>query len=63
MWFLVAIAMFGASARFGDDLVDDFALPGVESQRGTDVLEGRFPNSLGHPVASSSTRTTVGSTT
>ena len=47
MWFLVAIAMFGASARFGDDLVDDFALPGVESQRGTDVLEGRFPQFAG----------------
>ena len=46
-WFLVAVAIFGASGRFGDELVDDYAVPGVESQDGTDVLEERFPEFAG----------------
>jgi putative drug exporter of the RND superfamily len=46
-WFLLALAIFAASAQFGDDLVDDYSVPGVESQEGTDVLEARFPEFAG----------------
>ena len=46
-WFVVALAVFAASAQFGDELVDDYAVPGVESQEGTDVLEERFPEFAG----------------
>jgi putative drug exporter of the RND superfamily len=46
-WFLLALAIFTASAQFGDDLVDDYSVPGVESQEGTDVLEERFPEFAG----------------
>src|SRR5262245_59866351 len=46
-WILVAFAIFGASNTFGAELVDDYSVPGVESQDGTDVLEERFPEFAG----------------
>jgi RND superfamily putative drug exporter len=46
-WLLVALAIFAASGRFGDELVDDYSVPGVESQEGTDLLEERFPEFAG----------------
>jgi RND superfamily putative drug exporter len=43
VWILVALAVFGASSRFGAGLVNNFSVPGVESQEGTDVLKEKFP--------------------
>ena len=46
-WLLVALAIFAAQGQFGDELVDDYSVPGVESQEGTDLLEERFPEFAG----------------
>jgi RND superfamily putative drug exporter len=43
VWLLVAVAVLGLHSRFGDELVDDFKVPGVESQEANDVLSQRFP--------------------
>ena len=40
---LLAVAVVAASSQFGGELVDDYKVPGVESQQGTDVLEERLP--------------------
>jgi putative drug exporter of the RND superfamily len=47
VWLLVAVAVFAAKSSFGDELVDDFKVPGVESQQGTDVLKESFPEFSG----------------
>ena len=46
-WLLVAVSVFGMKAQFGGELVDDFKVPGVESQNGTDVLKETFPEFSG----------------
>jgi putative drug exporter of the RND superfamily len=47
VWLLVAVAVFAAKSSFGDELADDFQVPGVESQEGTDVLKEHFPEFSG----------------
>ncbi len=37
-WFLVAALVIGMSARFGKDLEDSFAVPGLDSQDAVDLL-------------------------
>jgi RND superfamily putative drug exporter len=46
-WFAIAVLVFAGKAQIGGELVDDYAVPGVESQHGTDVLEERFPEFAG----------------
>jgi RND superfamily putative drug exporter len=46
-WLLVAVSVFGMKAQYGGELVDDFKVPGVESQNGTDVLKETFPEFSG----------------
>ena len=43
LWLVLAAAVFGASSSFGGELVDDFKVPGVESQQGIDTLSEKFP--------------------
>ena len=43
VWFVAVLAVFAASSRLGAGLVDNFVVPGVESQHGTDVLKEKFP--------------------
>jgi RND superfamily putative drug exporter len=37
-WLLAAVAVIAASAAFGRDLEDSFAVPGLDSQRATELL-------------------------
>ncbi|MET0695679.1 MAG: MMPL family transporter [Propionibacteriaceae bacterium] len=46
-WVLLAVAAFGVSALANGKLVDDFTIPGTESQRGIDTLSERFPQASG----------------
>src|SRR5262245_57730304 len=46
-WLVVAVAIFAASGTLGGDPVNDYTVPGVESQRATDTLSERFPDFAG----------------
>jgi RND superfamily putative drug exporter len=46
-WLLIAVSVMGVKSQFGGELVDDFKVPGVESQQGTDVLTETFPEFSG----------------
>ena len=43
-WIVFAVAMIGLSRISGGGTVDDFRVPGVESQRAVDLLKERFPD-------------------
>jgi RND superfamily putative drug exporter len=43
LWVLVAVAVLGLKAGVGGSPVDNYRVPGVESQRAEDVLTQRFP--------------------
>lgn len=43
IWVVAVVAVFGAAQSVGGSLVDEFSLPGSETQRVTDLLESRFP--------------------
>ncbi|SEQ79338.1 ATP-binding protein [Microlunatus flavus] len=47
VWLLLAVALFGLAGVTGGKLVDDFTIPGTESQRGIDTLAQRFPLASG----------------
>jgi putative drug exporter of the RND superfamily len=43
IWVVAVVAIAGAAQTVGGSLVDDFNLPGSDTQRATDLLESRFP--------------------
>ena len=43
IWLVAVVAVFGASPALGGPLVDEFSLPGSDTQRATDLLQSRFP--------------------
>ena len=46
-WCLVAVAAFAVAGIAGGQLVNDYSIPGTESQRGIDTLAQRFPQASG----------------
>ncbi|MCD9623899.1 MMPL family transporter [Rhabdothermincola salaria] len=46
-WVVVALVIGVSSRTIGGDAVDDFSVPGVESQAASDLLEERFPERSG----------------
>src|SRR5262249_29643138 len=42
VWLVAAIAVLGVQHQVGGSAIDRFRVPGVESQRATDVLQQRF---------------------
>jgi len=47
LWVVGAVAVIGLDRVAGGDPVDDFQVPGVESQAAIDLLEERFPERAG----------------
>ncbi|MCE7884332.1 MAG: hypothetical protein DYH08_10815 [Actinobacteria bacterium ATB1] len=47
VWLLVAAGIFILGRVSGGESVDDFSVPGVESQAAADLLEERFPERAG----------------
>lgn len=43
IWVVVIIGIFGAAGTVGGQLIDEFSLPGSDSQKAVDLLESRFP--------------------
>ena len=43
IWVVAIVAVLGAAQSVGGSLVDEFSLPGSDTQRVTDLLESRFP--------------------
>ena len=46
-WLLAAVLAFGLAGSTGGALVDDYTMPGTDSQAGTDLLRERFPGAAG----------------
>src|SRR5690349_14710380 len=46
-WCLIAVAAFAVAGIAGGQLVNDYSIPGTESQRGIDTLAQRFPQASG----------------
>src|SRR5262245_29264056 len=46
-WLAIAVAIFAANATLGGDPVNDYTVPGVESQHATDTLTDKFPDFAG----------------
>ena len=46
-WLLVAFAVVALQGSAGGEFDDSFRVPGVESQRASDVLQDRFPSQAG----------------
>ncbi len=46
-WFLLAVVTFGLASLIGGQLVNDYTIPGTESQKGIDTLSERFPQASG----------------
>jgi hypothetical protein len=46
-WCLLASATFAVAGLAGGQLVNDYTIPGTESQRGIDTLAQRFPQASG----------------
>ena len=42
-WIIIIVAIFGAAGTVGGTLVDQFSLPGSDSQKAVDLLDSRFP--------------------
>jgi putative drug exporter of the RND superfamily len=47
IWLLVALAVLGLKSQIGGTPTDSFTVPGVESQRATDILKTDFPSQSG----------------
>jgi RND superfamily putative drug exporter len=47
LWLLVAAAVLGLNNQLGGSTKDNFTVPGVEAQRGADVLTDRFASQSG----------------
>ena len=47
LWLVVALGLVAANQLGGGDAIDDFRVPGVESQAALDLLEERFPERAG----------------
>ncbi len=47
IWLVLAGTIFGISSSARGELVDDFKVPGVESQEGIDTLKEKFPTFSG----------------
>lgn len=50
VWIVVIIGIFGAAGTVGGQLVDQFSLPGSDSQKAVDLLDTRFPARSGDPA-------------
>ena len=46
-WVVAVLGLVGLNRVAGGDAVDDFRVPGVESQAAVDLLEQRFPERAG----------------
>ncbi len=46
-WILLAVGAVSLNRAVGGNAVDNFAVPGVESQAATDMLKARFPEKAG----------------
>jgi RND superfamily putative drug exporter len=46
-WLALAVVVIGIAGVFGGKLVNDYTIPGTESQRGIDTLSERFPQASG----------------
>ncbi len=46
-WLFLAAIVFGLAGAVGGKLIDDFTIPGTESQQGIDTLAERFPQASG----------------
>ena len=46
-WLLVAAVVLSLASGLGGDYVNDYTVPGVESQEATDALQERFPSRAG----------------
>ncbi|CAN5447167.1 MMPL family transporter [soil metagenome] len=49
-WLLLLVVLVGSVAALGNSLVDDFTIPGSESQSAIDTLGTEFPGSQGSSV-------------
>ncbi|HET9290600.1 MAG TPA: MMPL family transporter, partial [Actinomycetes bacterium] len=47
VWVLVAVAVFAWQGAAGGDPVNDYRVPGVESQQASDTLADQFPDFAG----------------
>jgi RND superfamily putative drug exporter len=47
LWVAIVASLFAASASFGGELVNEFTIPGSETQQAADLLEQRFPARAG----------------
>jgi RND superfamily putative drug exporter len=47
IWVVLLVAAVGSSAAFGGRLVNEFTIPGSETQQATDLLKSRFPANSG----------------
>jgi RND superfamily putative drug exporter len=47
VWVVLAVAVFGVGSAVGGDPVNDYRVPGVESQDASDTLAARFPDFAG----------------
>ena len=47
IWAAVLVAVFVSAGTFGGDLVNEFAIPGSETQSAVDLLEEKFPERAG----------------
>ena len=46
-WVLVVVGLFVGGKAAGGELQDSFSVPGVESQKATDLLKESFPTQAG----------------
>ena len=47
VWVLLTVLCFGVSSVAKGALVNDYSIPGTESQAGIDTLDQRFPQASG----------------
>jgi RND superfamily putative drug exporter len=47
LWLALVVGLVGANQAVGGGTVDDFEVPGVESQQAIDLLDERFPERSG----------------
>ncbi|MCU1361905.1 MAG: hypothetical protein JWN99_3194, partial [Ilumatobacteraceae bacterium] len=47
VWLVAIVALFGIGKAAGGDFHDKFSVPGVESQKATDLLSATFPAQAG----------------
>jgi putative drug exporter of the RND superfamily len=47
LWVVLLVAAIGSSTAFGGRLVNEFTIPGSETQQATDLLKARFPANAG----------------